>query len=628
MKKSLRALSVPAIYAVIGLAVLFLMEFASARSPLGGYALINGKPLAAAVTVAVLAAACVLADSIIGRRYVGAALVGLIAIVFGFISSEKQRYLAEPLFPWDFLFAHQIIDLLPELAAARPKLSIALAAAGFTGVAGLLWLFIVAARRMAPIPILSRVAGILIGLAVIIPFGYGGQVKGQILFRDYLGLTNRIQFQNENYKKNGFLVAFLLNFDRAFVPRPSDYSEDKVASVIRTIDGAGPNQPIETVSPTQKPNVVLIMSEAFWDPTQFPKITFDKDPMPFVRSSSAGEIFSPAFGGGTCNVEFEALTGFSNSFLPEGSFPYQQYILRNTPALPWYFRSIGYRAIALHPYQKWFWNRDKVYPRLGFEKFIGISDLKGPRKLGPYVSDDQLTDLILENLSASEPTFLFAVTMQNHTPFAPKRYGETQITPGGDISAEDAEVLSSYTQGVVFSDQALKRLSENLKSLDRPTVLIFFGDHAPGLGPSLAIYKTSGLLEGARSGAEQLMKIRRTPLAVWSNTGRAPSPVGTISPAFIPHLIMDEVGLDHPFYKRFLGSLMKDVRVMDRNAYMTSDMQLSGNRPERLAPLLDRYYSLQYDQMFGSQYARKSLFCEMPGADCQRQTSAVAMPTP
>ena len=37
-------------------------------------------------------------------------------------------------------------------------------------------------------------------------------------------------------------------------------------------------------------------------------------------------MFSPEFGGMTANVEFEALTGFSNAFLPYGSIPYQQYV--------------------------------------------------------------------------------------------------------------------------------------------------------------------------------------------------------------------------------------------------------------------------------------------------------------
>ena len=35
----------------------------------------------------------------------------------------------------------------------------------------------------------------------------------------------------------------------------------------------------------------------------------------------------------TANVEFEALTGFSNAFLPYGSIPYQQYEREPVPSL-------------------------------------------------------------------------------------------------------------------------------------------------------------------------------------------------------------------------------------------------------------------------------------------------------
>ena len=35
----------------------------------------------------------------------------------------------------------------------------------------------------------------------------------------------------------------------------------------------------------------------------------------------------------TANVEFEALTGFSNAFLPYGSIPYQQYVRDAVPSL-------------------------------------------------------------------------------------------------------------------------------------------------------------------------------------------------------------------------------------------------------------------------------------------------------
>ena len=70
------------------------------------------------------------------------------------------------------------------------------------------------------------------------------------------------------------------------------------------------------------------MSESFWDPTKLPGVTITPDPIPTMRELRSGSMFSPEFGGMTANIEFEALTGFSNAFLPYGSIPYQQYVRR------------------------------------------------------------------------------------------------------------------------------------------------------------------------------------------------------------------------------------------------------------------------------------------------------------
>ena len=72
----------------------------------------------------------------------------------------------------------------------------------------------------------------------------------------------------------------------------------------------------------------------------------------------------------TANIEFEALTGFSNAFLPYGSIPYQQYVRRPLPSLATFLRDEGYVTKALHPFGPWFWNREAVYKAFGFDRFL------------------------------------------------------------------------------------------------------------------------------------------------------------------------------------------------------------------------------------------------------------------
>lgn len=64
------------------------------------------------------------------------------------------------------------------------------------------------------------------------------------------------------------------------------------------------------------------------------------------------------------------------AFLPNGSIPYQQYIKSRTPSLAGYLKSLGYATYAQHPYQASGWNRDKVYPLLGFDNLDFMEDYR------------------------------------------------------------------------------------------------------------------------------------------------------------------------------------------------------------------------------------------------------------
>ena len=248
-------------------------------------------------------------------------------------------------------------------------------------------------------------------------------------------------------------------------------------------------QPVTAVSlMKEKPNIIIIMSESFWDPTSIESLEFGTDPMPTVRKYQKGEILSPTFGGGTSNVEFEALTGFSNMFLPPGSVPYQQYIKNELPALPRYLNGLGYETKAVHPYPKWFWNREQVYKHIGFEEFKDIDGFKDPFYKGPFVSDEQVTKTIIEQTEQTEePVFTYAITMQNHTGYNSDKYPEYAVethTPP-EVDPVFNLLLRSYTQGISDADAALKQLIDYYETSDEPTLVVFFGDRLPAIGRTI-----------------------------------------------------------------------------------------------------------------------------------------------
>ena len=92
------------------------------------------------------------------------------------------------------------------------------------------------------------------------------------------------------------------------------------------------------------------MDESYWDVSELEQYGFQFDTdvsanlHALQQTSASGRAYSPSFGGGTCDVEFEALTGYSASFLPNGSKPYQQHVTKPMFSLPNYLKlTQGYR---------------------------------------------------------------------------------------------------------------------------------------------------------------------------------------------------------------------------------------------------------------------------------------------
>ena len=148
-------------------------------------------------------------------------------------------------------------------------------------------------------------------------------------------------------------------------------------------------------------------------------------------------MFSPEFGGMTANVEFEALTGFSNAFLPYGSIPYQQYVRGPVPSLATFFRSQGYETTAIHPFEGWFWNRKHVYDAFGFDRFLSIENLPPMKSRGPLVSDDSLTDEIIRRADATEAALLHL----RRQPAGPRPLRAEPLSRCQDAGRFDRELL-------------------------------------------------------------------------------------------------------------------------------------------------------------------------------------------
>lgn len=107
--------------------------------------------------------------------------------------------------------------------------------------------------------------------------------------------------------------------------------------------------------------MIMILSESFSDPTRVPGITLSEDPMPNIRAlkntTTSGLMLSPGYGGGTANIEYQALTGWDLALFDNSmQVPYQQLVphqkVTETFNQLWNDRYGASGSIAFHPYYK------------------------------------------------------------------------------------------------------------------------------------------------------------------------------------------------------------------------------------------------------------------------------------
>jgi phosphoglycerol transferase MdoB-like AlkP superfamily enzyme len=595
-----------ALTALLAFLLVFTVELVARGSLASTLAFFADIHRPAWTTVGLFILAALLVDALTGRAYGWLLVLTPLALIPAWINAEKGVYLADPFYPTDFLYARQIFELLPLLVSERPRTAAAIVVALVTG----LIVFAVACwkwhRRARKLTLKGRFTRLAVALPAFAAFISIMDYASFSWARDRLQIIPMMWDQKENYTFNGFTLAFALNLPMANVATPSSYS----AEAIRNIGGYG-----AAMVPEEKPDIIIVMSESFWDPTRLPQVTIAPDPIPTTRKLRSGSMFSPEFGGMTANIEFEALTGFSNAFLPYGSIPYQQYVRRKLPSLATFFDDQGYVTKALHPFGPWFWNRSAVYEAFGFKSFLSEEQLPPLKKRGLLASDIAFTDEIIRQAEKTkEPFFFFAVTLQGHGPYPPDRYPDADHRAYGRLSDWTKGSIVAYSEGVSDADVGLKRLIDWASKRKRKTVIVFFGDHLPPLGP---VYVETGFMKepvaSRRAKVHEMKREHETPLVVWTNRGGTVDEIGSVSPSFLPLHILKAAGIRHPYYTGFLGEMREKYRVIDRNLLIGASGRAfpDWGRKPKTDPAIRDFRLLQHDMMFGEGRATWQFFPEI-----------------
>lgn len=292
-------------------------------------------------------------------------------------------------------------------------------------------------------------------------------------------------------KINGPILQYLNNVDVTVMKQPSGYSQKAMVKIVQRYgkEAAKINETRE--NHLDKQTIIFNLSESFANPNRVPGVKLKNNPIPFVtkmeKQGTGGTMISSGYGGGTANMEYMTLTGFTlSNFSPTLPTPYTQLVptLKNNPSIVQSFRY----ATAIHPYIGAFYSRITVYHKFGFNKFmyLGSKDpIKHRMKIdrSPYLSDKTSYDNALDQIREHDGgQFINLVTMQNHFPYDQNyydnlaRYEAVKVSAGTNINA-----VNDFTTGIHYTDKYLRQFISQLDEINKPITIVFYGDHLPGI---------------------------------------------------------------------------------------------------------------------------------------------------
>ena len=553
----------------------------------------------------------------------GMAILGCVPCAVNFYTLQLR---GEPFLPWDLA---QVSEAAGVASAAGIKIQtsmIVTAVVELALMAGSFFLY----RGRHKQRWLPRVAGSAATAAALCLLIFGVYLQPAVC--QAIGIVPDAWMQDRYYRYYGVVTGFMTNLSNLEIDKPDNYSEEAVDAILDNVDesqkfSTSPLYPTSYAATTakdeqvKKPTIIYVMDESYWDVSELEQygIKFDTDVSANLhalqQTSAYGRAYSPSFGGGTCDVEFEALTGYSASFLPSGSKPYQQHVTKPMFALPSYLKTQGYQTAAVHCFWAKYWSRDTAYPNLGLDDFISLEDMHGVTKVRKHywtnglVTDDSMADQIIgqyEKMKASsdEPVFLHAVTMQNHTNYNKDNYPDDQRVkvlehPAG-MKASTVGALEDFATGIRDADAMMGKLTAYFSQVDEPVILVFWGDHYNPIDSNYDVYTTTGY--ASDSSADP--RLHQTTLLMWSNYSDAQVDLGTIAAYDISPVMMNLYGLQQPLYFQFLN---RQLRVASRACTRGVTMNLDGTTTLEPTEFQQRWtqehWMLQYDLMFGKGYA-------------------------
>ncbi len=377
----------------------------------------------------------------------------------------------------------------------------------------------------------------------------------------------------QGYKDYGYLYGFSTStFDRG-MSKPYGYSDSEIKKIV-----AETEKPID--DEVSKPNIIVVLLESMYDVSECDFIETSEDPLPYLHyleeNYSAGHLTVPVVGAGTCNSEFEVLTGMSCQFFGPGEYP-QKTILKETDCES--FASVlskqGYGTHVVHNNGGNFYSRANAFSMMGFDTFQSkeMLDITDYTPLGSWPTDDILIDSTVEAMDRTEsPDFVYTITVEAHGDYPSHSIIENppiKVKCNGKTEGQNYQ-WEYYINMIYNVDDFVRLYVEALDARDEDTLLIMFGDHLP----------TMGLVENEIATGD----LFQTKYFTWNNFGMEKKDADLTSYQLVAEYA-DRLGIHGGTIGNYHQTKMEEGVKAGSRGYM-GDLEM-----------------LQYDLLYGKRYA-------------------------
>ncbi|MCL1839801.1 LTA synthase family protein [Candidatus Saccharibacteria bacterium] len=462
-------------------------------------------------------------------------------------------------------------------------------------------------RRWA---IASRVLMILISAALFLGLtDFVRNHEGQ-RYEDIGWLNTQLVAWNQvrNYDYNGFILGFLYNMSKFELQEPEGYSEERIAEILAKYKALAKKANAERIDLGKEDiNVIIILNESFFDPSisysgysfrDFYPYSSDRVMLPTLRKMQAkyasGYMYSTDYGGGTANVEMEALTGLTNYWA--NTVPYTDLIPRagEISSVASFLKAKGFKTTAIHPFNGSMYKRNIALNHFGYDTFITELEMKYKEKEGKseYINDRSAYLQVLDVLKSSKQNQVITlITMQNHLPYNPDIYAVTDFTIT-DMSIEEGrrKELEIYYQMLHNSDKYLGEFLAELDQSEKKAVVLFFGDHAAGIFSQVNDNPVKEIRDLARL----------VPYFVYTNFdtgGPKQKQLSITTPNCLSNAMFNVLGAKKPELFYLMDTVCVETPVL-ANAWF-------GNEAPEVTKALYEYELINYDLLSGKKYWMK-----------------------